>query len=841
MPDDASLHELAGAIVDGASVDWAAAESNGDATGREIIRELKVIAGIADVHASASLPSDGAQTSPDPTGAVDTGGRIWGPLRLLEKIGEGAYGEVFRAWDTRLDREVALKLLAAGRTSARTTSSIVHEGRLLARVRHPNVVTIYGAETIDDRVGLWMELVRGRTLEQILKEGTLFSAAEATRIGIDICRAVSAVHGAGLLHRDIKAHNVMLADDGRIVLMDFGTGQEVDSSSSIALAGTPVYLAPEILFGDPATVQSDIYSIGVLLFRLLSGSYPVKGRSTPDVRRAHEENARGSLRTARPDVPASLVEVIDRALDPNAQRRHQRADALADDLVALNGSRRSRIGWYVGGTAVVVLTVLAYGIVVRQQNKASPSTIASPPASVVSGGRGVALPAAPVPVIAVLPFKNLGTGADSEEFADGLTYEIHRNLAIIEGLELRSFTSSFAFKGKPRSLADVGGQLGVEQVLEGSVIRTALTTTVTARLARVWDDTTVWTGTFVRDNSAVSAIKDDVSLAIVNELRLKLGRAQRRYYMDSEVHSQFVRASLLRSKRQSENSGRAATMFEAIVAKDRSLAPAWAGLACAVADATRHQDREEMPPIDPRMEAAAVEAIRIDPFLAEAHAAMGNVYARNRDWASARRAFLTSLEIDPTLTTTYTDFVLSTLMPMGRNAESLRYLEDARRVDPLSLDVRRIMSQLQVNVGRHADAIESGRWVVERDPDFPFIGVFLGRALLFAGRPAEALTLFENSPSEGNWGYIGYLYAVTGRRDEAEALAAKHPESAARQMLIYGGLGDKDRAFEALERTAAIHWWRAATWMVRPEMAILREDPRVADLRRKLKLPPFED
>ena len=833
-PDDASLHQLAGAIVDGSPVDWSAAESDGDASVREVIRELKVIAGIAGVHAIASLPSAGAQTAPHP--ADDTNPRSWGPLRLLEKIGEGAYGEVFRAWDTRLDREVALKLLAAGPASTRTTS-IVHEGRLLARVRHPNVVTIYGAETIDDRVGLWMELVPGRTLEQILKEGTVFSATEATRIGIDICRAVSAVHGAGLLHRDIKAHNVMLADDGRVVLMDFGTGQEIQDGSSIELAGTPVYLAPEVLFGHPATIQSDIYSVGVLLFHLLSGSYPVPGRSTADVRRAHEENARISLRTARGDVPASLMTVIDRALDPNADRRHRRADALADDLAAINAPRRGRMRAYVIAAAVVVLIVVAYGFAVRRQKNVSPAT-----ASVATPGRGVSSSthAAVAPVIAVLPFKNFGTGADSEEFADGLTYEVHRNLAVIEGLELRSAASSFAFKDK-QDIADVGAQLGADLVLEGSVAPGARTTRVRIRLARVADNATVWANTFDRDNRDVFAIKDEISLAIVNALRLKLGRGQRRYEMDPDMTSQFVRASGLRSKRNPENAARAASMFEAIVAKNPTVAPAWAGLANAVADATRHQPREEMPPLDPRMEPAAREAIRLDPLLAEAHAAMGNVYARNRDWTNARKAFLTSLELNPSQTTTYTDFVLSTLMPMGRNAESLQYLEDARRVDPLSLDVRRLMTQLQVNVGRHADAIESGQWVFERDPNFPYIGVFLGRALLFAGRPREALALFEKSESEGNWGYIGYLYAVTGRRDEAEALAAKYPDSAYRLMLIYAGLGDRERAFDALERTAAVNWWRAATWMVRPEMAILRDDPRVVDLRKKLKLPPFEE
>ena len=213
---------------------------------------------------------------PHPAAADDTSARVWGPLRLLEKIGQGAYGEVFRAWDYGArSRGRPQTARCRSRLCQDHVAPSSNEGRLLARVRHPNVVTIYGAETIDDRVGLWMELVSGRTLEQILKEGTTFSAAEATRIGIDICRAVSAVHAAGLLHRDIKAHNVMLADDGRVVLMDFGTkgtGQEIQAGSSIELAGTPVYLAPEVLAGSPATIQSDIYSLGVLLYHLVTKS-----------------------------------------------------------------------------------------------------------------------------------------------------------------------------------------------------------------------------------------------------------------------------------------------------------------------------------------------------------------------------------------------------------------------------------------------------------------------------------------------------------------------------------------------------------------------------------------
>lgn len=218
--------DLAGAILDGTPIDWESAESSADETVRGLIEQLRLLATVADLHRGLPPFSQSPSTAARLTAAVDRPEKLtqWAHLRVLEPIGRGAFGEVYRAWDTRLDREVALKLLPATRTDddSRATS-IIEEGRLLARVRHPNVVTIYGAERIDGRLGLWMELVKGRTLEQMLEEGHVFNAADAVKIGVELCHALSAVHDAGVLHRDVKAHNVMLADDGRVVLMDFGT------------------------------------------------------------------------------------------------------------------------------------------------------------------------------------------------------------------------------------------------------------------------------------------------------------------------------------------------------------------------------------------------------------------------------------------------------------------------------------------------------------------------------------------------------------------------------------------------------------------------------------------
>ena len=260
---------------------------------------------------------------------------MWGHLQILEPIGRGAFGDVYRAWDSRLDREVALKLIPASLpiAGASPAASIIEEGRLLARVRHPNVVTIHGAEQIGDRIGLWMELVRGRTLEESLRAGSTFTPSEAIRVGGELARAVAAVHAAGLLHRDIKAQNVMQADDGRIVLMDFGTGRELRDEGT-DLAGTPLYLAPEVFSGQPASVQSDIYSIGVLLYRLVTGGFPLEARSFADIRAMHARGEFTLLRKRRPDLPEQFLRAVDRSLSPDPAERFATTAQMA---IALGG------------------------------------------------------------------------------------------------------------------------------------------------------------------------------------------------------------------------------------------------------------------------------------------------------------------------------------------------------------------------------------------------------------------------------------------------------------------------------------------------------------------------
>ena len=332
VPIDLLVH----AVLDGRPVDWDSAESSASSEDqRAQIRHFRTLAAIAALHRESEVAETGMPAAP---------AAAWGSLRLLDRIGEGSFGEAYRAWDTKLAREVALKLLRHRESAADWSEDFaLEEGRLLARVRHPNVVTVFGADRIDGRVGIWMDFIRGRTLHQVLATHGALSAREATAIGLDLCLALSAVHRAGLLHRDVKAQNVMREDGGRIVLMDFGAGRENVDDPPSELAGTPLYLAPEIFAGAPATVRSDIYSLGVLLYHLASGSYPVKGRTTAELRAAHLSRRRTWLRDERPDLPDRFVQAVERALEFDPDLRYESAGAMEAALARLGSVSDSAV------------------------------------------------------------------------------------------------------------------------------------------------------------------------------------------------------------------------------------------------------------------------------------------------------------------------------------------------------------------------------------------------------------------------------------------------------------------------------------------------------------------
>jgi len=350
-------------ISDGESVDWKdVGNAFVDERERQLLEALKFVAvvampvtsspepevaaphtGVLD-HIRAGESMNDSQPELDDSGGVDASPpERWAHIEIRAKVAQGAFGEVYRAWDTTLEREVALKLLRAGSAAAAAANAntvgsfVLEEGRHLARVRNDNVITVYGAGTDQGRVGLWMQYIVGRTLEEFLVDHGRLGARHAALIGIDLCRALVAVHAAGLVHRDVKTRNVMIEDGGRTVLMDFGAGQEMRPNSESKLstiAGTPYYMAPEVMNGAPPSRQSDIYSLGVLLYRLVTREYPVEGTSVQELREAHARRAARLLRDSRSDLPEAFVRVVERALAFEPRDRFATAGEMAKSLAA---------------------------------------------------------------------------------------------------------------------------------------------------------------------------------------------------------------------------------------------------------------------------------------------------------------------------------------------------------------------------------------------------------------------------------------------------------------------------------------------------------------------------
>ena len=328
---DPVLVSLADAIADGLPIDWPSTDA-ADLTpdDRRLVAELRVLESLHTLHRRhGASPEPGV---PQADIATKTGApvRTWGHLQIRGIIGTGGFGVVYRAWDPHLASEVALKVLAR---DTGIGDAVIAEASLLARVRHPNIVSIYGADRCNEEVGLWMELIRGRTLSEIVRTHGTFGAREAAVVGLDLTRALATVHGAGLVHRDVKAQNVMREEGGRVVLMDFGAGVESAGAAAQArIVGTPLYIAPEQLDRPESTPQSDIYSLGVLLYHIVTGSYPIAADSLAAAEAAHRQGQRNRLRDVRSDLPTEFVQIVERAMHPDLGERYRSAGELEGAL-----------------------------------------------------------------------------------------------------------------------------------------------------------------------------------------------------------------------------------------------------------------------------------------------------------------------------------------------------------------------------------------------------------------------------------------------------------------------------------------------------------------------------
>jgi TolB-like protein len=421
--------------------------------------------------------------------------------------------------------------------------------------------------------------------------------------------------------------------------------------------------------------------------------------------------------------------------------------------------------------------------------------------------------------------------AEDARIADGIAIEITRLLAQIDGLDVRAAVPVSRYRERRPDPRVFGDERRAGLVLDGLVLSDeGGVRHIHASLFSMSRSVVLWSKSFIPENNDILAVNDAIAAATANALGLRVRSDQRRYVLNPSLQPLFLRARALQGERRNVSRPEAVDLFEQVTRESPSFAPAFAALATTL---NGNLSTAGWARLDSRAAAAARAAYDADPHLAEANVAMGLLAARACQWPHADEYFAHALTLDPSATSASIDYAISTLLPSGRSADAITLLRSALIADATSLDVTRTLAYAQLQNGDYESALETSRWVIEHDPHLEAAYQSYGRARYLSGQLEEALQWFGNE--EGQWGHRGYVLARMGRRDEAKAVADSHPAEPARQMLIYAGLADVERAVDALERTARGDAWRALVWMGWPEIApVLGRDPRAATMRNQL-------
>ncbi len=736
--------------------------------------------------------------------------------KILEKLGGGGMGVVYKAEDTKLARTVALKFLPPELSHDREAKRrFIQEAQAASALDHNNICTIHEIdESKEGRIFIVMACYEGKTLKEVIGEGPM-KIGDAVDIAIQTAKGLAKAHQTGIVHRDIKPANIFITNDNVVKIVDFGLAKLAKRSGltkSGTTVGTVAYMSPEQARGDPVDGRTDIWSLGIVLYEMLVGRPPFEGEYEQAVIYSILNEDAESIAAARSEIPVELELIVQRALQKDSGERYENFNEFLADLEILKKK--------------------------------------------LPAGRG-AVHEQPPPSIAVLPFVNMSADPENEYFSDGLAEDLINALSKIKDFRVAARTSTFSFKGEKVDIREIGRKLKVETVLEGSVRKAGSRLRITAQLVNVRDGYHLWSDQYDRVDADVFDIQDEITMAIVGALKVKLlaGDNQavtKRYTQNIEAYNLYLKGRYYWNKMTIDTYRKAIEQFQQAIELDPAYALAYTGLAdsyTGLGDA----GLSAIPPKEAFSKAnvAVKRALEIDDALAEAHTSLGHLKMHDFDWTGAEREYKRAIELNPNYATTYhmCGFHYSL---MERHAEAITTLKRALELDPVSLGINTDLGVIFYFARRYDQAIAQYRKTLEMDPGFVRAYVTLASVYGQKGMFRDAADSIQKaivlSGDRSKIAVLGRIHALSGKRDEALTLIDELRELSKQRYispycmaLIYASLDEKDRAMDLLHKAYMEHVSELIYLKVDPYLDNLRSDPRFIVLLEKIGLEKRPD
>ena len=783
-------------------------------------------------------------------------------FRVIEKLGAGGMGVVYKAIDTRLDRPVALKFLPDKMAQdSQALERFRREARAASALNHPGICTIYDIGEQAGRTFIAMEFIDGETLRAHI-QGKPLPLDETLKLGIQLAEALDAAHTQGIIHRDIKPANIFVTKRGQAKVLDFGlaklvskgiatsdtdSNSETSDSTSIVgiISGTPAYMSPEQVRGDNLDPRTDIFSLGLLLYEMATGRQAFSGPTGGAVIEAVLTRSPAPARTINPSIPPRLEEIISKALHKNRDQRYQHAVDIRADLQQMERGPDS--GWRANDP-----------ITQTAQPSSSPDlhSTGEHRAQNPSTQTGTLRPARVSKIIdslAVLPFENSSRDPEHEYLSDGIAGSLINILAAVPKLRVMAQSTVFRFKGRGVDPQSVGRELNVRAVLAGRIMQSGGSLRIGAELVDVATGSRIWGAQYDRKPGDIFAIQDEISNEIWETLKLKLTRDEKKRLTkhqtdDAEAYRLYLKGRHHWNKWTEDGFYKAIEYFHQAVEKDSAYALAHTGIADSYILLGWNS---YLPPKDafPKAKAAALTALRLDPDLGEAHTPMAAVlWLYDWQWPEAQTEFQHSIALNfahPTASHWYAEC----LMTIGRQAEAIAGMKKSQELDPLSLIIGAGIGWAHYMARQYDAAIEQLHRTIELDPNYPVTYWILGLILRKLGRYDQAIAEGEKSVkfSGGSpmlTAALAQTLATAGRKKEAIQLLDELTQLAKQKYVapcffagIHLGLGESDRAIECLEKSFDEHSHWLIYLHIDPSMDALRPDPRYQDLLRRIGLP----